>query len=185
MVGAKQTTPDQEILALGSFNMRAEVCTETVILVVNIDFDIVGPPRFKITDLLLCRLHLSCVCFIQWLPSLLVFMSVIISFVTPEALSYLPFVIFGTYGGWLYLRYLLRNTETNLNGDPKDEFSFSTFFPGFIRYFLFTFLLCLISAVNKGLFFFSFLLYVETKCLMTLKWTSNKNQRVPLFHITS
>ncbi|XXG54788.1 hypothetical protein AAC387_Pa03g2580 [Persea americana] len=92
MVGAKQTTPDQEILALGGFNMRAE-----------------------------------------WLPSLLVFMSVIISFVTPEALSYLPFVIFGTYGGWLYLRYLLRNTETDLNGDPKDEFSFSTFFPGFIR----------------------------------------------------
>lgn len=104
-------------------------------------------------------------------------MSVIISFVTPEAVSYLPFVIFGTYGGWLYLRYLLRNTETNLNGDPKDEFAFSTFFPGFIRYFFSTFLLCLIYAVNKGLFFFSFLFYVEAKCSMTLKWTYNKNKK--------
>ncbi|XP_077217339.1 rhomboid-like protein 19 isoform X2 [Tasmannia lanceolata] len=69
----------------------------------------------------------------EWLPSLLVLTSIVLSFFTSEAMRYLPFVLFGTYGGWIYLRYLQKNPETNLSGDPHDEFAFSTFFPLIIR----------------------------------------------------
>ncbi|KAF8402870.1 hypothetical protein HHK36_010962 [Tetracentron sinense] len=68
-----------------------------------------------------------------WLPSLLVLLSIIASFTSLEAIGFLPFAIFGTYGGWLYLRYLQWNPETNLSGNPQDEFAFSTFFPHFFR----------------------------------------------------
>eukprot|EP01018_Ginkgo_biloba_P031033 Gb_00318 [translate_table: standard] len=69
----------------------------------------------------------------KWLPSLLVLVSIIVSFLATESTSYLPFIVFGTYGSWLYLRYLQRKPETNLKGDPSDEFAFSTFFPEFMR----------------------------------------------------
>ncbi|XP_010253229.1 PREDICTED: rhomboid-like protein 19 [Nelumbo nucifera] len=69
----------------------------------------------------------------QWMPSLLLLPSIIISFVTPEAIRFLPFTIFGTYGSWLYLRYFQRIPETSLMGNPEDEFAFETFFPLFIR----------------------------------------------------
>ncbi|KAF3776707.1 Rhomboid-like protein 19 [Nymphaea thermarum] len=69
----------------------------------------------------------------EWLPSFLVLATVFISFFTIRVMSYLPFVLFGTYGSWLYLRYLQRNPETNLIGDPDDEFAFPTFFPCFLR----------------------------------------------------
>lgn len=72
-------------------------------------------------------------CFVQWLPSLMVLMSAVISFFTEESAKYLPTIIFGTYMSWIYLRYLQRKPETNLRGDPSDEFSFSTFFPEVLR----------------------------------------------------
>uniref|UniRef100_A0A0D6R731 Peptidase S54 rhomboid domain-containing protein n=1 Tax=Araucaria cunninghamii TaxID=56994 RepID=A0A0D6R731_ARACU len=69
----------------------------------------------------------------KWLPSLLVLVSIIVSVLGTESTSYLPFIIFGTYGSWLYLRYIQRKPETNLKGDPSDEFAFSTFFPELMR----------------------------------------------------
>eukprot|EP01018_Ginkgo_biloba_P020436 Gb_15798 [translate_table: standard] len=69
----------------------------------------------------------------KWLPSLLVLVSVTVSFFTTESMLYLPFVIYGTYGSWLYLRYLQRSPDANLKGDPSDDFAFSTFFPAFMR----------------------------------------------------
>ncbi|KAL4188925.1 hypothetical protein AMTRI_Chr08g204490 [Amborella trichopoda] len=69
----------------------------------------------------------------EWLPSILVLMTIVLSFFTVEAMRFVPFVIFGTYGGWFYLRYFQRNPETNLIGDPDDEFAFATFFPDFLR----------------------------------------------------
>ncbi|GAV67707.1 DUF1751 domain-containing protein [Cephalotus follicularis] len=69
----------------------------------------------------------------KWLPSLLLLLSIVISFFTSEAVKYLPTLIFGTYMGWIYLRYLQKKPETKLRGDPSDEFSFSTFFPEFLR----------------------------------------------------
>lgn len=61
-------------------------------------------------------------------------MSITISIVTSEAMRYLPFVLCGTYWGWLYLRYIQRIPESNITGTPGDEFALSTFFPQFIRY---------------------------------------------------
>jgi membrane associated rhomboid family serine protease len=68
----------------------------------------------------------------KWLPSLLVLVSIIVSILATDSTSYLPFIIFGTYSSWLYLRFLQRKPETNLKGDPSDEFAFSTFFPEFM-----------------------------------------------------
>ncbi|OVA10160.1 Glutamine amidotransferase subunit PdxT [Macleaya cordata] len=69
----------------------------------------------------------------KWLPSLLLFPCIVVSFFTEESASYLPTLIFGTYTSWIYLRYLQRKPETSHRGDPSDEFSFSSFFPGFLR----------------------------------------------------
>lgn len=69
----------------------------------------------------------------KWLPSLMVMVSIVVSILTTESMLYLPFVIFGTYWSWLYLRYFQRNPETNLKGHLNDDFAFSTFFPAFLR----------------------------------------------------
>ncbi|KAK4385871.1 Rhomboid-like protein 19 [Sesamum angolense] len=69
----------------------------------------------------------------KWLPTLALLVSVVVSFFTTESASYLPTIIFGTYIGWIYLRYWQRKPETKLRGDPSDEFAFSTFFPEFLR----------------------------------------------------
>ncbi|KAH9288500.1 hypothetical protein KI387_032617 [Taxus chinensis] len=84
-------------------------------------------PDQEMTVLLVIKLRA------QWLPSLLVLVSIIVSILTTESTTYLPFILFGTYGSWLYLRYIQRNPETNLKGDPSDEFAFSTFFPEIMR----------------------------------------------------
>ncbi|KAL0358679.1 UNVERIFIED_CONTAM: Rhomboid-like protein 19 [Sesamum angustifolium] len=52
---------------------------------------------------------------------------------TTDSASYLPTLIFGTYIGWIYLRYWQRKPETKVRGDPSDEFAFSTFFPEVFR----------------------------------------------------
>ncbi|CAA2961121.1 rhomboid-like protein 19 [Olea europaea var. sylvestris] len=69
----------------------------------------------------------------KWLPSLALLVSIIVSIFTTESASYLPTMIYGTFIGWIYLRYWQRKPETKLRGDPSDEFSFSTFFPEFCR----------------------------------------------------
>ncbi|KAK5795176.1 hypothetical protein PVK06_036434 [Gossypium arboreum] len=70
---------------------------------------------------------------VKWLPSLMLLLSIAISFFTPESATYLPTLIFGTYIGWIYLRYLQRKPESKLRGDPNEDFAFSTFFPEFLR----------------------------------------------------
>lgn len=69
----------------------------------------------------------------KWLPSLALLVSIVVSFFTTDSATYLPTVIFGTYIGWIYLRYWQRKPETKLKGDPSDEFAFSTFFPEPLR----------------------------------------------------
>ncbi|KAL3649756.1 Rhomboid-like protein 19 [Castilleja foliolosa] len=69
----------------------------------------------------------------KWLPSLALLVSAVLSFFTSETTSYLPTLIFGTYIGWIYLRYWQKKPETKLRGDPSDEFAFYTFFPEFLR----------------------------------------------------
>ncbi|KAL5998397.1 hypothetical protein ACLOJK_009337 [Asimina triloba] len=69
----------------------------------------------------------------KWIPSLVLLAAIAASLFTAESVSYLPTFIFGTYMSWIYLRYLQRNPETNIKGDPSDEFAFFTFFPEFLR----------------------------------------------------
>ncbi|XP_057799097.1 rhomboid-like protein 19 isoform X2 [Salvia miltiorrhiza] len=69
----------------------------------------------------------------KWLPTLVILVSVAVSFLVTETAAYLPILICGTYMGWIYLRYWQRKPETNLKGDPSDEFAFSTFFPEILR----------------------------------------------------
>ena len=74
-----------------------------------------------------------CYGYLQWLPSLMLLVSIAASFFTPDSASYLPTLVFGAYIGWIYLRYWQSKPETKLRGDPSDEFAFSTFFPEFLR----------------------------------------------------
>ncbi|XVF75526.1 hypothetical protein PTKIN_Ptkin13bG0194800 [Pterospermum kingtungense] len=69
----------------------------------------------------------------KWLPSLMLLISIAISFFTPESATYLPTLIFGTYMSWIYLRYLQRKPEAKHRGDPSEDFAFFTFFPEFLR----------------------------------------------------
>ncbi|XVE99337.1 hypothetical protein REPUB_Repub03eG0189600 [Reevesia pubescens] len=69
----------------------------------------------------------------KWLPSLMLLLSIAISFFTPDSATYLPTLIFGTYMSWIYLRYLQRKPEAKHRGDPSEDFAFSTFFPEFLR----------------------------------------------------
>jgi hypothetical protein len=69
----------------------------------------------------------------QWIPSLIALISVVVSFFVNELVSSLPVILFGIYMSWIYLRYFQKRLETGLKGDPSDEFSFSSFFPGFLR----------------------------------------------------
>ncbi|CAN6300852.1 unnamed protein product [Urochloa humidicola] len=69
----------------------------------------------------------------KWIPSILAFISVAVSFILKESMAYLPTILFGIYVSWIYLRYFQKRLEVDLRGDPSDEFSFSSFFPGFFR----------------------------------------------------
>ncbi|KAH7662633.1 putative membrane protein [Dioscorea alata] len=69
----------------------------------------------------------------KWLPLIVVLISVAASFFTTDSVPHVPIILFGIYMSWIYLRYFQRKPETNLKGDPSDEFSFSSFFPEFLR----------------------------------------------------
>ncbi|KAM0837486.1 hypothetical protein ACQ4PT_061608 [Festuca glaucescens] len=69
----------------------------------------------------------------KWIPSLIALISVVVSFFVNDLVSSLPVILFGIYMSWIYLRYFQKRLETGLKGDPSDEFSFSSFFPGFLR----------------------------------------------------
>ncbi|RLN38744.1 rhomboid-like protein 19 isoform X1 [Panicum miliaceum] len=69
----------------------------------------------------------------KWIPSMVAFVSVVVSFFLKESMAYLPTILFGIYVSWIYLRYFQKRLEVGLRGDPSDEFSFSSFFPGFLR----------------------------------------------------
>ncbi|KAE8792768.1 rhomboid-like protein 19 [Hordeum vulgare] len=69
----------------------------------------------------------------KWIPSLIALISVVVSFFMKDLVSYLPVILFGIYMSWIYLRYFQKRLETGLKGDPSEEFSFSSFFPAFLR----------------------------------------------------
>jgi hypothetical protein len=63
-------------------------------------------------------------------------MSVALSLVTSlflnQPMHYVLFIVFRTYGAWLYLHYLQKKPEAGFKGNASSEFSLSTFFPGFL-----------------------------------------------------
>lgn len=69
----------------------------------------------------------------KWLPTIIGFVSSAISFFIEGSATYIPTIIFGIYTSWIYLRYFQKKPESGLKGDPSDEFSFSSFFPEFMR----------------------------------------------------
>uniref|UniRef100_A0A0E0KDY1 Peptidase S54 rhomboid domain-containing protein n=1 Tax=Oryza punctata TaxID=4537 RepID=A0A0E0KDY1_ORYPU len=69
----------------------------------------------------------------KWIPSLVAFISVSLSFFMKDPMLYIPIILFGIYLSWIYLRYFQKRLEAGLKGDPSDEFSFSSFFPEFLR----------------------------------------------------
>ncbi|CAD5175395.1 rhomboid-like protein 19 [Musa acuminata AAA Group] len=69
----------------------------------------------------------------KWMPTLVTLISIATSFFITDSVSYLPTLLFGIYMSWIYLRYFQKRPETSLKGDPSDDFSFSSFFPEFLR----------------------------------------------------
>ncbi|CAD7694975.1 unnamed protein product [Ostreobium quekettii] len=62
------------------------------------------------------------------LPGLYVLLTTVLGLLS-DPLGVLPFVLYGTYFSWLYLRFFHRNPETNLRGDPSQDFRLASFFP--------------------------------------------------------
>lgn len=72
-----------------------------------------------------------CWVLLQWLPSLLV-LAVCVRAALGIGVLYVPFIVFGTYNAWIYLRFFQSRGDqggTQLKGDPSDDFAFATFFP--------------------------------------------------------
>ncbi|GBG91272.1 hypothetical protein CBR_g52157 [Chara braunii] len=69
----------------------------------------------------------------RWLSPIVVLLSITLCVVFGDPHAVLPFVIFGTYTSWLYLRFFQTKPEGNLKGDPSEEFSFASFFPDLLR----------------------------------------------------
>jgi hypothetical protein len=69
---------------------------------------------------------------LQWLPSVMVVLALVTSLCLNQPMHYVLFIVFGTYGAWLYLRYLQRKPEAGFKSDASSEFSQSTFFPEFL-----------------------------------------------------
>jgi hypothetical protein len=65
----------------------------------------------------------------KWSPSLFVAFAILSSLFAAKPIQFVPFIVYGTYGAWLYLRYFQRKPEAGLKGDSSAEFAFATFFP--------------------------------------------------------
>ncbi|CAL8468418.1 g7958 [Coccomyxa elongata] len=67
---------------------------------------------------------------VKHLPSLFLVLAVAGSFLLGTSLSTVPFVCFGTYFAWVYLRFLQYKPELSARGDPfNEDFRFASFFP--------------------------------------------------------
>eukprot|EP00850_Spirogloea_muscicola_P024033 SM000426S15720 [mRNA] locus=s426:9334:10934:- [translate_table: standard] len=67
----------------------------------------------------------------KWVPSLVAVISIVTCAVVGDVVLGLPFILYGMYGSWLYLRYFQPKSDGALKGDPNEEFAFVTFFPEF------------------------------------------------------
>jgi hypothetical protein len=65
---------------------------------------------------------------LQYFPSVFLLISTVLAAVA-RAWADIPFLIFGTYVAWIYLRFFQQQPETTLKGDPSEDFKFASFFP--------------------------------------------------------
>lgn len=66
---------------------------------------------------------------VKLLPFAFVLVLSIIAFISGHVLKYIPFVLYGTYCAWFYLRYFHSMPDSGLRGDPSEQFDFASFFP--------------------------------------------------------
>ncbi len=101
LVAVKQLMPENEVTLLGFIRFRAKVGSRS--------------KRLECPGTLLKgAIPATCSCAAQLLPSLFVVSAVVAGTVLGRALSTVPFVCFGTYLSWVYLRFLQPNPELNL-----------------------------------------------------------------------
>jgi hypothetical protein len=74
------------------------------------------------------------VVWLQWAPSLFVSFTILSSLFFSAPIQIVPFIVFGSYGAWMYLRYFQKKPEAGLKGDTSAEFAFVTFFPVPLQY---------------------------------------------------
>eukprot|EP00887_Chlorella_sp_A99_P000679 scaffold5.g679.t1 len=67
-------------------------------------------------------------CRVKHLPSIYVALMCSLSAALHAIAQYAPFVLFGTYCAWLYLRFV-KPDSSGLRGDPSEDFKFASFFP--------------------------------------------------------
>lgn len=62
-------------------------------------------------------------------PSIYILAATIIASITGSVIKIVPFVLFGTYFAWIYLRFLHVSPQGGFQGDTSLEFRFASFFP--------------------------------------------------------
>lgn len=68
----------------------------------------------------------------KWLPAMVIKLAIVMAIFLDDPIVYVPFLVFGIYGSWIYLRYFQRRSESTVAGDPSAEFAFQTMFPEFL-----------------------------------------------------
>lgn len=87
-------------------------------------------PENEVTILTSIRLK------VKQIPSIYIGVSCMGALVMGVGIKVIPFVLWGGFAAWFYLRYFHRAPESGLQGDPSEQFAFSTFFPENIQPFV-------------------------------------------------
>ena len=104
LVAVKQLMPENEVTLLGFIRFRAKVGSRSgAVFALSVS----------------SAATLTSTCAAQLLPSLFVLLAVMAGTFLGSALSTVPFVCFGTYLSWVYLRFLQPNQELNLRCGPS------------------------------------------------------------------
>ncbi|GAX76137.1 hypothetical protein CEUSTIGMA_g3580.t1 [Chlamydomonas eustigma] len=68
---------------------------------------------------------------IRYLPTVVILISTAVAIALQDAYS-IPFMYFGSYSAWLYLRFFQYQQDSEVQGDASDAFKFSGCFPPFL-----------------------------------------------------
>ena len=102
LVAVKQIIPDNEITVFSFIRFRAKVCPACTCL---------QPPAWLSQH---AAAHADDWCALQHLPSIFLVLAVGGSFPLGTSISTIPFVCFGAYSAWVYLRFFQMNSELSV-----------------------------------------------------------------------